>query len=141
MNSTLTSEMLKKMGKTISINIQKGGCGKTTTVQSLAGCLSKKGYKCLVIDLDPQANLSFSSDVQVSNCSVYEFLKGTCSFDAAVQKTKYYDIVPANISLSGSDHEFTETVLRNVLDPVKDKYDYILYRIHRQAWEFYHLNS
>lgn len=41
----------------------KGGSGKTTTVQSLAGCLSDLGYNCLVVDLDPSGNLTYSSNI------------------------------------------------------------------------------
>jgi chromosome partitioning protein len=116
----------KEMGKTISINIQKGGCGKSTTVQALAGSLTKKGFKCLVIDLDPQGNLTFSSEVQEVKYTVYELLKGECSFNEVVQMNKYYDIVPANISLSKAEQEFNEIVLRDILEPIKERYDYIL---------------
>jgi len=118
------------MGKIISINIQKGGCGKSTTVQSLAGSLHEYGYKCLVVDLDPQGNLTYSSGIQETKYTIYEFLKEECSFDEAVQVNKYYDILPANISLSGADKEFTgegkEIILRCALEKVKEKYDYII---------------
>ena len=44
--------------KTISIICQKGGVGKTTTVVNIASVFSKQGYKTLIIDLDPQGNVS-----------------------------------------------------------------------------------
>lgn len=114
------------MGKIISVNSQKGGCGKTTTVQSLAGSLSKKGFKCLVVDLVPQGDLTFSSDIQNAENSVYEFLMGSCSFDDAVQKNKYYDILPGNKCMIKADQELTETTLRDALNPIRERYDFII---------------
>ncbi|MBH1942528.1 ParA family protein [Mobilitalea sibirica] len=119
------------MGKIITINSQKGGSGKTTTAQNLAASLSIKGNKCLLVDLDPQANLTLASlEYLDTDYTIYELLKGNCSFDDAVQVNEYYDIIPSYISLSKADHEFSragkEFLLRNALEPVKDKYDYII---------------
>ncbi len=106
--------------------MQKGGCGKSTTVQALAGCLTDSGYKCLVIDLDPQGNLSFSSEVKKSNWTIYELLKDECKFEDAVQLNKYYDIIPSSFKLSSADQEFNENRLREVLRKKKRMYDFIL---------------
>lgn len=118
------------MGKIISVNIQKGGCGKTTTTQAIASSLFELGNKCLVIDLDPQGNLSFSSGTEGAEFTTYEFLKGERSFDEVVQKTEEYDIISSNILLSGADQEFTKTgreyLLKDKLETIKEKYDYII---------------
>ena len=51
----------------IGIGNYKGGVGKTTTVASLSAALSKKGYKILAVDLDPQSNLTYSLSAE-ENC-------------------------------------------------------------------------
>lgn len=118
------------MGKIISVNIQKGGCGKSTTTQAIASCLSKRNYKCLLVDLDPQGNLSYSSGTEGAEKTTYEFLKGESTFDETVIHTSEYDIISANILLSGADQEFTKTgreyILKDQLDEVKDRYDFVI---------------
>lgn len=118
------------MSKVISVNIQKGGCGKSTTSQAIASSLSKKGFKCLLVDLDPQGNVSFSSGTEGAEKTTYELLKGECTFDEAVNHTREYDIVSANILLSGADQEFTKTgreyILKDQLDQVKERYDFVI---------------
>lgn len=119
------------MGKIITINIQKGGSGKSTTTQALASCLSSMGNKCLVVDLDPQGNVSYSSGIDNAEKTTYEFLKGEITLKEAIQRSNdSFDIIPANILLSGADMEFTRTgreyLLKDKLEEVKDKYDYII---------------
>lgn len=118
------------MGKIISTNSQKGGCGKTTTVQSLAAGLTMRGNQCLVIDLDPQGNLSAASGVEDYDHTIYELMKRECSFDEACKVNEYYDILSADLTLSDFNQEFTgegkEYVLRNVLEQIRDRYDYII---------------
>lgn len=115
-----------KMGKIITVNIQKGGCGKTTTVQSLACCLKKKGFKCLVIDLDPQLNLTFSSNIQSSKFTLYDLMNDKCTFEDALCFNKYYDILPGSVLLNGADQEITDCILKDILQPIREKYDYII---------------
>ena len=65
------------MAKIISVTNQKGGVGKTTTTSALAAGYMMKGYKVLCVDLDPQANLSFSAGAETEeSCTIYEILKG-----------------------------------------------------------------
>lgn len=119
------------MGKIITTNIQKGGCGKTTTTHELASQLKKMGKKCLAIDIDPQQNLSRCSGSElVGYCSALEMLRKECSAEDAIQNTSNYDIIPSNKSLKKADREFTQPgdifLLKKALKSVKDKYDFIL---------------
>ncbi|WMJ78580.1 MULTISPECIES: ParA family protein [unclassified Sedimentibacter] len=118
------------MAKVISVTNQKGGVGKTTTTGAVAAGFKLKGYQVLCVDLDPQSNLSFSSGAETEDCAtIYEILKGETKTSFAIQKTPSFDIIPSNILLSGIELEFTQTgreyLLREALNSVKDKYDYI----------------
>jgi chromosome partitioning protein len=121
-----------KMGIVISVNSLKGGCGKTTTVQSLAAALELQGNRCLVIDFDPQCNLTYASHAGIEDYdhNIYEFVKGECRFDEAYMVTEFYDIIPGEFSLKDFAKEFSkegnEYILRNALEPLRLLYDYIL---------------
>lgn len=115
----------------ISVSNQKGGVGKTTTTQSLAAVLKSKGHKVLLIDLDPQSNLSTALNANNSQVmTIYEVMKNECSIKDAIQETESGDIVPSSMLLSVADMEFTklgrEQMLKEALEPVKDQYDYIV---------------
>jgi chromosome partitioning protein len=119
------------MGKIITTNIQKGGCGKTTTTHELASKLSAIGKKVLTVDIDPQQNLSrISGSILVGYCSVHELLNGECTAEDSIQKVRNYDIIPSNKKLKKADREFIEPsdifLLKKALDPIKDNYDFIL---------------
>jgi len=118
------------MAKVISISNQKGGVGKTTTTGAIAAGFKLKGFKVLCVDLDPQSNLSFSSGAETEDCpTIYEILKGDAKVNFSIQKVPSFDIISSNILLSGIELEFTQTgrefLLKEVLNLVKDKYDYI----------------
>ena len=69
--------------KTIVVANHKGGVGKTTTSLSLGAGLHRKGFKVLLVDLDPQLNLSYT-------CGIYkhEDLKGCCLFDSCLYDSR-----------------------------------------------------
>lgn len=118
------------MAKVISLSNQKGGVGKTTTTGAVAAGYKLKGYRVLCVDLDPQSNLSFSSGAETEDCpTIYEILKGEAKTSFSIQKTPSFDIIASNILLSGIELEFTQTgreyLLKEALNTVKDKYDYI----------------
>ncbi|NYB72575.1 ParA family protein [Sedimentibacter hydroxybenzoicus DSM 7310] len=118
------------MAKIISVTNQKGGVGKTTTTGAVAAGYKLKGYKVLCVDLDPQANLSFSAGAETEECpTIYEILKGEANTYFSIQKMDSFDIISSNILLSGIELEFTQTgreyLLKEALSSVKDKYDYI----------------
>lgn len=121
------------MGKIICVSNQKGGVGKTTTVNALAMGLKRKGFRVLCVDFDPQGNLSFSlkADNRVElQSSIYQVLKSELKPGQAIQHTELCDVIPSNIMLSGIELEFTsvgrEFLLRDALKPIEKLYDYIL---------------
>lgn len=114
----------------ISVINQKGGVGKSTTSQCIAAGISLKGYKVLCIDTDPQGNLSFSSGANKEGITILDVLQQNSTITEATQKCSAFDIVPASISLAGADMMLTELGkeyrLREALEPVREKYDYII---------------
>ncbi len=122
------------MGKIIAFSNQKGGVGKTTTCVNMSAYLAKKGYKCLIVDLDPQGNattgLGFAKN-EVKN-SVYNVMIDEMPIEEAVVKTCVdgLDILPSNIDLAGAEVELVyvkdrEKVLKKVLEKAVKSYDFI----------------
>ncbi len=122
------------MGKIIAFSNQKGGVGKTTTCVNMSAYLAKKGYKCLIVDLDPQGNatsgLGFAKN-EVKN-SVYNVMIDDMPIEEVVVKTCVdgLDILPSNIDLAGAEVELVyvkdrEKVLKRVLEKAVKSYDFI----------------
>lgn len=119
------------LAKVISVITQKGGVGKTTIVNALSATLSQRDYRVLVIDMDPQGNLSFSTGANTDNePTIYDVIKGEISPVSAIQRMPMTDIIPSNILLSGIELEYTgenrEYLLYTILSQISDFYDYIL---------------
>ena len=118
----------------ISVTNQKGGVGKSTSTQTIGSILTDKGYKVLLIDADSQANLSYSCniDFQADNLTIYEVLKGEADISKAIQEKANYDIIPSHLMLDNIVNELDPgnsndlIRFRNVLKPIKDRYDFIL---------------
>lgn len=117
----------------ISFTNQKGGVGKTTSTINTGAGLSKLGYNVLLIDMDSQANLTYSLKKHSTKLrkSVYEVLKGECSASSVIVDHADFDILPASIELSGADMELVneparENLLKDALEEIKEQYDFIL---------------
>ena len=115
----------------ISIVNQKGGVCKSTTAQAIAEILNLQHKKALLVDLDPQGNLSFAVGANTENViTVYNVLKKEVDTQDILQVTPSSDILPANILLSGADMEFTSTgreyLLKEAIHDIKQRYKYII---------------
>ena len=123
------------MGKIIALANQKGGVGKTTTTINLAASLAALEKKVVVGDADPQANASSGLGIDIRNIknTIYEGLIGKVSPSDIVLKTPFenIDIISSHINLVGAELEMVqlenrEKRIRELLAPLRDKYDYIL---------------
>ena len=119
----------------IAITNQKGGVGKTTTAINLAAALAQKGYKTLLVDLDPQGNCSLAYiELQRDDLTIYESLiDSTITLESVVRATPVpgLEIAPARISLAKVETRLVGEIdahfrLKDRLEPAAAKYPYII---------------
>jgi chromosome partitioning protein len=121
--------------RAIALANQKGGVGKTTSAASLGACLALRGRKVLLVDIDPQSNLSIHLGVNIheDRPSMYALMIGQATALQVIRHTGVanLDIIPSDIDLAGAEIELVgvvgrETVLKEALSPVLDAYDYLM---------------
>ena len=123
------------MCKIIAICNQKGGVGKTTTAVNLSACLGKRGKKTLIVDIDPQGNTTSGYGIEKNELenTIYELMLGECSIEDCIIKDviKNVSILPSNVNLAAAEIELIgverkEYILKNEVDWIKDRYDFII---------------
>jgi chromosome partitioning protein len=121
------------MGRVLAVANQKGGVAKTTTVHSLAVALAELGDRVLLVDLDPQACLTFSMGIDPDglDASIHDvFVRGTPAAKV-IQHIEEVDLLPATIDLAGSEvHLLTRTgrehALARAIAPLGPMYDTVI---------------
>ena len=121
------------MGKIVVFANQKGGVGKTTSCVNIGSYIAATGKRVLLVDFDPQGNLSSSLGAQNGGVGIYEVITGQVAFAKAVRDTKQRNlsVVSSSIDLAGANVELVnqegrEFFLRNALARHITAWDYIL---------------
>lgn len=121
--------------RTIALTNQKGGVGKTTTAVNLGACLAKLGRSVVLIDLDPQGNLSSWMGVNINELdkSIYNVFNDGVPIKEIIRETcvEHLWVAPSNVTLAATERmlaykEGRDSILKNSLAPLKDNYDYII---------------
>jgi len=118
------------MSKTITLSNHKGGVGKTTSVINIGAGLVSLGKKVLLVDLDPQANLSQSLGYRDQELTIYGALKGEQEVKP-IEVLPGLELVPSTLDLAGAEIELSaeagrEFILKELLEPLRSSYDYII---------------
>lgn len=121
------------MTRIVAVANQKGGVAKTTTVHSLGAALAERGRRVLLVDLDPQACLTFSTgiDPDALELSLYEVLIGKASARDALRAADGLDLLPSSIDMAGVEvHLLTrpgrEYAVARAIEPLAGDYDVVL---------------
>lgn len=118
------------MTKVITISNHKGGVGKTTSAINIGAGLNLLGKKVLLIDLDPQANLSQSLGLRDQTSTIYGAIRGEYPLQPQII-IKGLDVIPSTLDLSGAEVELAgeagrEYILKELIEPLKSTYNYII---------------
>ncbi|WP_121812973.1 ParA family protein [Mucilaginibacter kameinonensis] len=116
--------------KTIAILNHKGGTGKTTSAANIGAGLALQKKKTLLIDIDPQTNLTEGFGIKDVKSSIYNSIRDGADLPI-VKINEYLDLVPSSLELVGAELELVsrmarESILKNLLKKLKAKYDYVV---------------
>ncbi len=123
------------MTRTIALINNKGGVGKTTSCLNIGVALNNANKKVLLVDIDPQGNLTDAFiNINKLQYTVKDLLEGTITDinQVIIKKVKpNIDLLPSNNLLNGTEEKLLnqmsrETILKRILEPIKQNYDYIL---------------
>lgn len=118
--------------KILCFSNHKGGVGKSCSTCNIGAGLAIKGKSVLLIDLDPQANLSLSLGVRDAERTIYQILHNQKKTrDCIYNITENLDIIPSTLDLAGAEIELAsepgrEVILREALIEIENQYDYII---------------
>ncbi len=118
------------MSKVISISNHKGGVGKTTSAINIGAGLAGLKKRVLLIDLDPQANLSQSLGVEDEDRNIYGAIRGEYNLEP-IKVFPGLSIIPSTLDLSGAEVELSsetgrEYILKELIEPIREQYDFII---------------
>ena len=120
------------MADVIALANQKGGVAKTTSTVNLGAALRERGLRVLAVDMDPQGNLSMSQGIDTESLdkSMYDVLVHRLPIDEVIHEREF-DVAASTIDLAGAEMALAamigrERALQRALEPIKDRYDYIL---------------
>lgn len=124
------------MGEVVAIANQKGGVGKTTTAINLAAALACLDKDVLIIDFDPQGNVTSGLGINISpsdDKTIYDVISGNATVESAIRRTpmEWMSVIPADRQLAGAEVELVsvlsrETVFSNAINPIRTMYDFII---------------
>lgn len=115
--------------KIITVALQKGGSGKSSTAQNTAAILGYKGHKTLLVDFDSQSNASIASGIYEPQLTVSHVLSEECSIKDAITSLALYDVIPSDITLANFDvysDEIPADLLHQRLMDIREDYEYIV---------------
>lgn len=118
------------MGKIISLMNHKGGVGKTTSAINIGAGLVELGHRVMLVDLDPQANLTLSLGIPRQPVTIYESIRGESPLVPFTVRPGL-DVVTSTLDLSGAEMELIneagrEFILRELFEMVREDYDFVI---------------